>query len=590
LLLEEKSGHFLEAAELARSWGDLLEEADLLEKAGHFKEAGLLLHWYVYFSSLRGNGNRGWPPKQFAQKEELCNKVKLLAKMDSDVMYDFVCSELKTPSYQHISLSELKKDLYFSQKNSSLRGEILLIRKILDKHLHMDSSKYDWEDNLPVDIYKHCEDKINSLEGSTMYLSLNKDADWIRNTDNKGLHKDRKRIAFDGRELVFAIRSYWQSELLSVGIKVLQTFDTLRKSKSNGSVFHQSTSLLHIFEVSKLAEISRRELGSLKETDLSVNLLEEIILQAVDIKALERVIKICLCSRVSVPVYENLINKLKIKPQFKSFVEKFRDGGLKDVLVAPTLERALEDNFKVASGFLSPHSFGYLLDRLLLMQTFTSENSYTTRSFVGSFTHIQSASTLSIGPSSLNLSIIVERIADILYYNEITVVWIQRNKIDASYYPLLVLKMVMILSLICLKAPNYSPKLHNFLCGLDNIACFLPKKFVRGLLRKRKNHKLNLDPEVKSKEEIMSVLFPRKNTHNVHSSSDNVTAGTIPELLSSDTLQHTNIMNRVELQMNWKVLEEISKVINGKKGVALNKLPAATMIKVIYIRAKAIND
>nr|GFC76888.1 UvrD-like helicase, ATP-binding domain, P-loop containing nucleoside triphosphate hydrolase [Tanacetum cinerariifolium] len=163
-------------------------------------------------------------------------------------------------------------------------------------------------------------------------------------------------------------------------------------------------------------------LVSLKETDLSVNLLEEIILQAVDIKALERVIKICLCSRVSVPVYENLINKLKIKPQFKSFVEKFRDGGLKDVLVAPTLERALEDNFKVASVFLSPHSFGYLLDRLLLMQTFTSENSYTTRSyFVGSFTHIQSASTLSIGPSFLNLSIIVERIADILYYNEITV-------------------------------------------------------------------------------------------------------------------------------------------------------------------------
>ncbi|GKD71648.1 hypothetical protein Tco_1325738 [Tanacetum coccineum] len=493
-----------------------------------------------------------------------------------------------------------------------------------------------------------------------MYLSLNKDADWIRNTDNKGLHKDRKRIAFDGRELVFAIRSYWQSELLSVGIKVLQTLDTLRKSKSNGSVFHQSTSLLHIFEVSEflldfyhnltnpykkrlqyflgtsLSYIDivfpldwrksvDENLVSLKETDLSVNLLEEIILQAVDIKALERVIKICLCSRVSVPVYENLINKLKIKPQFKSFVEKFRDGGLKDVLVAPALQRALEDNFRVASGFLSPHSFGCLLDRLLLMQTFTSENSYTTRSFVGSFTHIQSASLLSIGPFFSNLSVLAERIHDILSCSEISMVWIQRNKIDVSYYPLLVLKMVMMLSLICLKAPNYSPQLLDFLSGLDNIAYFLPKKFVSGLLRKRINQQLNLDPEVvaeaflsiddpllivrsgnvspkinapcaifvdleKSKEEIMSVLFPRKNTHNVHSSSDNVNAGTIPELLPSDTLQHANIMNRVELQMNWKVLEEISEAINVKKGVALNKLPAATMIKVIYIIVFVTND
>ncbi|GJZ25238.1 UvrD-like helicase, ATP-binding domain, P-loop containing nucleoside triphosphate hydrolase [Tanacetum coccineum] len=599
LLLEEKSGHFLEAAELARSWGDLLEEANLLEKVGHFKEACLLLLWYVYFNSLWGNGNRGWPPKQFAQKEKLCNKVKLLAKMDSDVMYDFICSELKTPSDQHNSLPELKKDLYVSQKNSSLRGEILLIRKILDKHLHMNCSEYDWEDNLPVDIYKHCEDQMsqNQVTVRTLVFYWNlwkkhiidifrsietpretrctyhstKDADWIRNTDNKGLHKDRKRTTFDGRELVFAIQSYWQSELLSVGIKVLQTLDTLRKSKSNGSVFHQSTSLLHIFEVSKflldfyhnltnpykkrlqyflgtsLSYIDivfpldwrksvDENLVSLKETDLSVNLLEEIFLQAV----------------------ETLIEEI-ILPQL--------DGGLKDVLVAPALQRALEDNFRVASGFLSPHSFGCLLDRLLLMQTFTSENSYTTRSFVGSFTHIQSASLLSIGPFFSNLSVLAERIHDILSCSEI-----------------------------------------------NNIAYFLPKKFVSGLLRKRINQQLNLDPEVvaeaflsiddpllivrsrnvspkinapcaifvdleKSKEEIMSVLFPRKNTHNVHSSSDNVTAGTIPELLSSDTLQHTNIMNRVELQMNWKLLEEISKVINGKKGVALNKLPAATMIK-----------
>nr|GFD49160.1 UvrD-like helicase, ATP-binding domain, P-loop containing nucleoside triphosphate hydrolase [Tanacetum cinerariifolium] len=38
-------------------------------------------------------------------------------------------------------------------------------------------------------------------------------------------------------------------------------------------------------------------------------------------------------------------------------------------------------------------------------------------------------------------------------------------------------------------------------------------------------------------------------------------------------------MNIVKMQMNWKVLEEMSSAINGKKGVALNKLPTAPMIK-----------
>lgn len=67
----------------------------------------------------------------------------------------------------------------------------------------------------------------------------------------KGLHTDGKSLTIDGMALVYAIRSYWQLELVSVGIKVLETLDTLRKSKSNSSAFRQSTCLLHIFEVSK---------------------------------------------------------------------------------------------------------------------------------------------------------------------------------------------------------------------------------------------------------------------------------------------------------------------------------------------------
>nr|GEU65283.1 UvrD-like helicase, ATP-binding domain, P-loop containing nucleoside triphosphate hydrolase [Tanacetum cinerariifolium] len=317
--------------------------------------------------------------------------------------------------------------------------------------------------------------------------------------------------------------------------------------------------------------------------------------------------------------YEKLINKLNMNPQWKSFIEKFKDGGLKDVNVASALEDALYDSLRADrkfAAYISPQSFVFLLDHLLLMRSFSSRLFYTTKStFVGSFTHIHSASTLSTGPSSFNIKYILSVVYRFVHDTMDTLAWIRKSSIDGSFYQLLILKMVMILSLICLKLPEHSTLLLVLLSGYDNFAYLLPKKFVSDLLKKRKDKKLNLDPEVvaeafisiddplvivslknvnpkieapcaifvdlqKSKEEIMNVLFPSKNKPDVYTSSNNDDAGTIPEVSSSNTLPDGNMnMNRVARQMNWKVLEDISKAINGKRRVALNKLSTATLIK-----------
>jgi hypothetical protein len=725
LLLEEELGHLLEAAELARSSGDLLKEAELLEKTGQLKEAALLLVWYVFFSSLWRNGNKGWPLKQFAQKEEFCNKVRLLAKMDSDIMYDFVCSELKILSDQHNSLHELKKDLCVSQDNASLRGEILSIRKILDKHLHLNSSKYDWEDELPLDIYKHCKDKmfqnrvsvrtlvfywnlwkkhimdilisIKSLEngesvnqsghanfclyyfgmrkqcvkGNMVYLSLNKDAEWIKNTGNKGLHRDEKHMIFDSRELVYVIRSYWHSELLSVGIKVLETLDALRKSKSNGSAFHQSTSLLHIFEVSKFLldfqchnltdpykkklqiflDISlsyfdfvfpldwrkavSEDLVSLRETDLSVSLLDEIILQNVDIKGdltyrtIGRVMMIFLGSRTGIK--KKSVTGLHWKPKWKSVVKNLR---YTDSIAAP-LEDALKHTFLAdwkCPGCISTHSFVHLLDRLLFMSSSSSGILFTTKaSFVEWFTYLPSTDTTfpalqQIYTKPTELLYFVDRIEDMLFNPDKTEMWIRTSKINVSYYlPLLALRLVMMLSLICLQVSDYSGVLIGLLTG--SIGYLLPKKFVFNLQRRRSGHDLNLNPELvaeafasiedplvivysedaspkihapsaifvdlkKPKQEIMSALLPRKNAQSgIDFQGDNVDAGTTPEVSTSNTLPDANMnMNCMELQINWKVVDDIFENLNGKKGVGVNTLSHSAMIKVIYIIEFVIND
>ncbi|GJZ38914.1 UvrD-like helicase, ATP-binding domain, P-loop containing nucleoside triphosphate hydrolase [Tanacetum coccineum] len=654
LLLEEESGHFLEAANLARSLGDVLKEADLLEKAGNVKEAAALVLWYVFLCSLWGNGNKGWPLKNFPQKEEHCNKVKSLAKQDSDIFYDYVCDELKVLSNQRSSLTELEKVFNASWKNKSTRGEFLSLRKILDAHFCLNSSEYEWEDELPIDLNKHCENKMfqNRVSvrtlvyywnlwkeniggimhneelnkrgghvdfslyyfGARIYhvndnrfcLLVYKDAHWIRNTGHKGLCRDAKSLTMDYIDVVAAISDYWQSELLSVSIKVLETLDGLYKLKSNGSAFHQSTSLLHIFEVSKFLldykyakctprcenmlrkslkicgkyldlvyrdyydlvfpldrrRSMSRELISLRETDLFVNLHNVIILQNVNIKSdytyrgIGRVMMICLGSRISVVLYKRIINKLKWEPMWKSFVEKLWDVGFREDLALPAFTLALSNTFRANwrnVGNISPDSFVYLLDRHLFVLSSLFQTFYTAKSsFAGWFTHLHSTATptkLSPKPKfSKSLVDFYVKIVQILYNRVDTVSWLKRLKIDHSYYhPILALKLVMMLALIFLEESDYSQVLLDMLSDKDNVAALLPEKFVSILLRRSEGRSLNLNPEVvaeafmsvedplvivcpgdlspkihapcaifvdinKSKEEIMSVLFPRKNT------------------------------------------------------------------------------
>ncbi|XP_071714348.1 uncharacterized protein [Rutidosis leptorrhynchoides] len=627
LLLEEEAGHFLDAAELARSWGDVLKEAELLEKAGRFKDASVLLLWHMFLKSLWGNGSRGWPLKQFSEKERFCEKVKSLAKKDSNVFFDFVCCELKVLSDQPSSLSEVKKDLHACRAHNSLRGEIFSIRKIMDSHFSQSSSKYEWEDELPTDNKKHCENKISRnrvsvrtlvfywnmwkqnaidifeslarihdeelgehegrvafclnlfgvrklcVESNIVYLLVNDNVDWIKFAGQKAIRKDGKVVL---------------AELLSVGFKVLENLDALRKSKSKGSAFHRSTSLLHIFEVSKflldckylnLPNLDDRKLKtflnislsyfdlvfpldwrksmsydlvSLKETDVSVSLLDEIILQSVNVKGditfstIGRLMKICLGSRKSAHLLELIVNKLQRIPAWKLFVEKIKYGSLNDAYVTESLRNALDDTFKAnwrVSGYISPDSFVHLLDRLLLLESLSLPFFFTTKSCYVTSPPLSSSKNMI---SEHVVFFLVETIQHILYNKEDTILWIKKSNIDCRYFhPLLALKLVMIMCLICLQVPDCSNVILDLLLGYNNVSYLLPKTFALNLQRRRKGRNMNLNIDVvaeafasvddpllvvscvnsmprtyasraiyvdlrKSKDEIMNQLFPRK--------------------------------------------------------------------------------
>ncbi|GJW79162.1 UvrD-like helicase, ATP-binding domain, P-loop containing nucleoside triphosphate hydrolase, partial [Tanacetum coccineum] len=422
LSLEEESGHFLEAAEQARLLGDVLKEADLLEKARHFKKAAFLVLWYVLLNSLWGNGNKGWPLKQFPHKEELCNKVKWLAKQDSDKFYDFVCNEINLLSDQSLPVKVKRSDFH--------QGVSLL----------------------------HIDDVSNFLY-SCKYFNLT------------------------------------------------PPFDKLAQSSMKKS----------------------------SEGDL-------------DYWTIGRVIMTCLGFRTSLSVYEIMIKNLESKPMWKLFVGKLRDVGFREDLVLLEFMLALKDALRAGwseFGNISPDSFVRLFDCLLFVASWLCQSFYTAKSsFAGWFTHLHSTATptkLSPKPEILKriISTFVEIVQKILYERKRTFLWCRLSSDDRSfYYKLLALKLVMMLALVLLEEPDDSKsskeKKRSFLNPEVVAEAFMSVKdplviACRGDLIPNIHAPCAIFVDLnKSKEEIMRVLFLRKNTHSVNS-SHNVDVGTILE-------------------------------------------------------------
>ncbi|KAK6931708.1 DNA2/NAM7 helicase-like, C-terminal, partial [Dillenia turbinata] len=306
LLLEEESGNFLEAANIARLKGDFILEADILEKAGKYKEASKLILQYVFSNSLWASGSNGWPLKSFSNKETLLTKAKSMANKESDNFHEFVSTEANILSNEH-SLSEMHQFLHVSQRHQDLRGEIISVRQILDAHLHMNSSKYDWEDVLITNLTEYVEERMPKKQVSVatliyfwnfwkdkivkvfeyldcietqeiemfscyeefclnylgvqkqfnnlgcIYVLLTSDAGWARGSASIFLRRRGNVVYLDHNPFVSAARTFWGMEVFSVGIEVLHTLESLLDiaSKNSLSLFCQSMTFFHIFDVAK---------------------------------------------------------------------------------------------------------------------------------------------------------------------------------------------------------------------------------------------------------------------------------------------------------------------------------------------------
>ncbi|KAH9658796.1 UvrD-like helicase ATP-binding domain-containing protein [Citrus sinensis] len=491
LMLEEEFGNFMDAANIARLRGDILRTADLLQKAGNHKEACYLTLNYVLSNSLWSAGSKGWPLKQFTQKKELLEKAKLLAKSESNKFYKFVCTEAYILSNDQSDLLIMNQQLNASKRHQSVNGETLSARKILDFHLHTNSSEYVWEDELVLDetncnkrvsvqtliYFWNCwKDKIVNVlkyleclksqdfndyrsygdfclnylgvwrqynNGNIIYLLLNSDAEWVRDLDNRHALRSGKLASINVHQLVSAGRNYWSSELLSIGMKVLDNLEALHKqsSKNSPSVWCHVLCPAYMYEVAKFLlssnypslqyhakvlqkfvdqsmehfvdsifplewqESLNKNMISLKGTELYRNIIREVVYKHIGLKGNlsygqigNAVVMILRNGKLGNDVYGRVAKRFDGNTPWKEFVESLSfDMGLescrgsalhnhddmKEVSHVWKFYRALCDTYEAnwrRADYITPDCFLYLIERLLILLSSFKGCIFTTKS------------------------------------------------------------------------------------------------------------------------------------------------------------------------------------------------------------------
>ncbi|XP_047306378.1 uncharacterized protein LOC124909781 [Impatiens glandulifera] len=600
LLVEQESGNFLEAAVIAKMRGDLLLESDLLGKAGCSNEAARLLIWSVFLTSLWAHGSTGWPLKSFATKDDLLEKAISFARTDPN-FYKMIYTDAMILSSEKAKLSDLILYLHASVRNGSLRGEILSIRRILDLHLCVNGSKYELEDELVDDPFSHSQkvvscnsvsvasllfywnlwakmiDKIisflesskkldldenngyvlfcfeyfgvrkqlNNVNASTYHL-LNSEAYWVKKIDKRFLRKKGNLLYTDRSDFSTVALGHWRSELLFVGLKVLETLEVI-SGRISPSLFCRTMPLLHMYMIAKF--LNSKDLGKhhdlqrlqyflrkshqhfqnvfpldwnqtlndnivfLRRTDDFRSLLHESLLEGVLSKGglthgkIGRIMALYLSSgRPTDEMVMKIAERLNYHSSWKIFFEDSdqdivtRISQNQSIIVkissAYKLMTALKETYGAnwrVPDYISPICFLYILERLLLLTSRSQKFLYTTKSvFVEWLIYEKPGENLTINPKEDALHEIfsyIEYLIRQLLYDHETEQWIRKSGVNiVNFYPIMVLRCVIMSCLLYLNTGN---DMLNQILRQKHITSRLPANFYTSL--RTRNTRLNAD-------------------------------------------------------------------------------------------------
>ncbi|WCJ17628.1 P-loop containing nucleoside triphosphate hydrolases superfamily protein [Euphorbia peplus] len=594
LLFEEES------VKIATIQDELMSQADLVAKAGNLKEASLLILRHVLACSLWSSRSKGWPLKHFAGKDEILTKAKAFAKADSEEFYELVHMEAEILLNDSGSFLTLKQHLDASRAHKSTRGEILSVRKILDAHLKFDNSSYGCEDHMIHDLARYSEGEIlkNQVSSETLvyfwnfwkndivsifefltspetqnvcvgkncgdfyldYLAVRRqfsdlnpiynlmipDADWAKELD---IRSNGKFVSLDVHQFASAAQCYWSSELLSVGMDILEKLEALYNLsvKNSSTIFCQSRHLCHIYTVTKFllgskfldhdnralqkfVELPTQHLfrcvypldwkESLKENMISLrrsenigDLVKEVTCEAVGSKKsisygqFGRILVAILgSSKLDNQLFEKIEDGLRWNPSWMNLiVEICKEKGDKsqepgELTIMLKLHGVLEDNrvnWGKTPDCISPECFLYLIERQVNLVSCIYTNFYTTKS---SFSELLlymdngggSISYLKGYDYKASLALLAHTIHQFLLYNKETKEWTKRSRENAKdSHATVTLRLVVAACVLTMNFGCYHGGYLFELLDRNYISNQLPREFVDALNRRRKRELLN---------------------------------------------------------------------------------------------------
>ncbi|KAB2623946.1 hypothetical protein D8674_015606 [Pyrus ussuriensis x Pyrus communis] len=417
----------------------------------------------------------------------------------------------------------MKNQMNACERHRSIGGEILSARKILDAHLSSSANKYVWEKELVDDPVKHSEDRISENQVSTrslmyiwnfwkdkiaymieclgcldtqdfnesqkneefcfnyfgvwrlywnfnpVYVLLISDADWARGLDKR---HHWKLVSINARQLASAARNYWISELLSVGMKVLDKLEELYKfpMKNHDPSFSQSWYLLQ----SKYLKLRDQDTKMLRR--FVTSLTESVVARIFPLDSRNSVTENMISFRRN-DASKNVLKQVIVEyTSSKNTLSLGKIGRLVMVILGTDWRRV--------NDFISPGCFMYLVERLVTLATCFQGFVITTRScFVEWLLYQDEDTNLSLMTADVRPSLdeivgfVIEVVCGCVFNKEDMIEWIKKfsRNWKNDYSPLL-LRLVVLLCMVCV---NFGKGLNilDKLLGRSDITQLLPREF-----------------------------------------------------------------------------------------------------------------
>ncbi|MCL7039268.1 hypothetical protein MKW94_007686, partial [Papaver nudicaule] len=388
-------------------------------------------------------------------------------------------------------------------------------------------------------VYKQVHDQ------SSMYILLNSDACWRKEIEDRFLRKTRKLLGMNDRQFASSARSYWFSTLLSVCLQVLEKLEKLYEvsgiQKVGNDFFMHSYShfrkgmtallsyqvakstielkipdkklpgeLLKYLKHSKLAYYSvicltdpKKEMFKLmmdlRLTEPAKDLIKEVAIEIMSSKGKLHfaemwsvVLLIFMFGNLSEELYQVMIQRSDLDPAYKALIHQLKENkisGLVSVSLVSNFQKLLQETFNY-EWTISFSWFVYFLERLLFLVSSWHGSFFTLMSSVREtipWGNLRcNSSSLSEADSKVfsrrSFDFIASKIKEI-FSSKLGMLW-ERDSDGCAYYPWLVRKLVLLVTLICLNSGCHFDLLYSLLSRYD-IITVLPPVFAMIILEKR---------------------------------------------------------------------------------------------------------